>query len=230
MTKTKLFITLLFISFSSVAFSQSLGVNFALGFPQGEFKDNVDKLGYGIGAELILPTVKGSPVEWGANLIFINYGSETRRAPWSYTIPDLTVDVTRQNNLVALNGLIRIGTPTTLLKAYVDLMAGGQYLYTTTSVQSRSGSNQNQDVASDTNLDDWAFSYGGGPGIMFNVYSNETTNVMVDLKVRYLFGTKAEYLTEKDVEIDTQHGKVIYHPRKSKTDMLYAQLGVNISF
>ena len=65
---------------------------------------------------------------------------------------------------------------------------------------------------------------------MFSVYNQMGTNVMIDLKARYLFGTQAEYLSEGDVIIDTQRGTVTYNTRRSKTDILTAQLGVNISF
>lgn len=226
-TSTLTAIIVLLFSFSS--FSQNLGINFALGFPQGEFKDHVTRTGIGIGGEILFPAVAGSPVNWGFNLIFMNYGDETRRAPWSNTIPDLTVDVNRQNNLVAGHAVIRIAPPSPVFKPYLDLLAGGQYIWTQTSVKSRSSSN-NLDIASDQNFSDWAFSYGAGAGIMFSVYNQMGTNVMIDVKARYLFGTKAEYLTEGDVIVNTTNGTVKYNTRRSKTDILFAQIGVNLTF
>lgn len=230
MIKKTSILTLIFVSVMTISsFAQNLGINFALGFPQGEFKDNVSRTGLGIGGELLLPTVPGSPVNWGFNLIFMNYGDETRRAPWSYTIPDLTVDVNRQNNFVAGHAVIRIAPPSPLFKPYLDLMAGGKYIWTQTSVKSRSASN-NLDVASDENFSDWAFSYGGGAGIMFSVYNEMGTNVMIDIKARYLFGSTAQYLAEGDVVVNTTNGTVKYNTRRSKTDMLFAQIGVNLTF
>ncbi len=230
MLKNRSIYTSILVIFLTVApMAQNLGINFALGFPQGEFKDHVSRTGLGIGGELLFPTVAGSPVNWGFNLVFMNYGDETRRAPWSYTIPDLTVDVNRQNNLVAGHAVIRIAPPSPLFKPYLDLMAGGQYIWTQTSVKSRSSAT-NLDVASDQNFSDWAFSYGAGAGIMFSVYNEMGTNVMIDIKARYLLGTKAEYLTEGDVIVNTTNGTVQYNTRKSKTDLLFAQIGVNLTF
>ncbi len=213
--------------FSSQAIAQSFGINFTLGFPQGEFKDNLSRTGIGIGGELLFPTAPGVPVEWGFDLAFVNYGNETRRAPLSNTIPDLTVDVTRSNNIVLGHALIRIAPPSTLFKPYVELIAGGSYMYTQTSLLERFSG---KETISDQNFSDWAFSYGGGAGLMFTVYDQMGTRVMVDIKARYLMGTKAEYLTEGDVIINTQNATVSYNTRKSKTDILLAQIGVNLSF
>ena len=112
---------------------------------------------------------------------------------------------------------------------HLDLLAGGKYIWTQTSVKSRSSAS-NLDVASDQNFSDWAFSYGAGAGLMFSVYNEMGTNVMIDIKARYLFGSTAEYLGEGDVIVNTTNGTVKYNTRRSKTDMLFAQIGVNLTF
>ena len=45
--KTVLFLFLINISISA----QSVGLNFSLAFPQGDFKQNVDKVGFGLSLE-----------------------------------------------------------------------------------------------------------------------------------------------------------------------------------
>ena len=55
----------------------------------------------------------------------------------------------------------------------------------------------------------------------------EMVAIFLDLKVRYLFGSRAEYLKEGSVEVVGQH--VAYHPSKSKTDMLTIHAGVRIA-
>ncbi|MCK7522604.1 MAG: hypothetical protein MZV64_35425 [Ignavibacteriales bacterium] len=52
--------------------------------------------------------------------------------------------------------------------------------------------------------------------------------IYLDIKGRYLFGSKAEYLKEGSVQVIGQ--QVIYHPSKSKTDMITAHIGVRSSF
>jgi hypothetical protein len=81
-----LFFTLIYFGNS---FAQSAGINFTLAFPQGEFKDNVDRLGYGGSLQfLFFDPQPGLPVSFGLNLGYLNYGSESRREPFSSTIPD----------------------------------------------------------------------------------------------------------------------------------------------
>jgi hypothetical protein len=55
----------------------------------------------------------------------------------------------------------------------------------------------------------------------------EVGAIYLDLKGRYLFGSEAVYLKEGDVQING--AQVIYHPSKSKTDMLTVHAGVRIA-
>jgi hypothetical protein len=89
------------------------------------------------------------------------------------------------------------------------------------------------EIASTTNQSDIAFSYGGGGGVKVKVYQNEKDDgkllsVLIDLRVRYIFGGKAEYLKEGSVRI--QGGRAYYDTYKSKTDLLLGQLGVSVVF
>jgi hypothetical protein len=215
----------LFLSISATA--QNFGINFTMGFPQGELKQNVLREGFGIGGEVLFPTMANSPVEWGFDVAFLNYGNETRRAPLSNTIPDLTVDVNRSNNIIMAHALIRIAPPKGVFRPYLDLIAGGAYIYTQTTLTERFSGTEK---LTDENFKDWAFSYGVGAGFMFAIYNEGGTRVMIDLKARYLYGTQAEYLTEGDIIINTQNATVSYNTRRSKTDILLAQIGVNIGF
>ena len=204
-------------------YSQDAGINFILAFPQGEFKENIDRLGYGIGGEFMFLTPKpGSPFGIGLNVGFINYGSETRREPFSLTIPDVTVDVSRSNNLLNFHLMFRVAPHAGKLRPYLEGLIGGAYLFTETTIKSEG----NEEVASSTNFDDFAWNYGAGAGLMFEVYRNENdgTSFFIDLKARYLLGTEAEYLKEGSVVVE--NGQVTYEVSKSKTDLLTVQLGV----
>ena len=57
--KAKYFILILliFILLLNIkpSYSQDAGINFILAFPQGEFKENVDRLGFGIDGEFYVP-------------------------------------------------------------------------------------------------------------------------------------------------------------------------------
>jgi len=217
-------------------FGQSVGLNFSLAFPQGDFKDNLKTFGWGGSAEGLLPL--HPVVGVGVNVGFYNYGSETRNEPWSYTIPDVTMEVSRSNNIANLHIFMRLSPPMTTFKPYVDLLAGGSYLWTETSVYSQNNNN-NEPIASTNNMDDFAWSYGVGAGFMFKVLDMPSeqegmdSELFIDLKVRHLWGSEAMYLTRGDIEINNSNPVkpiVIYHARKSATDLLTAHLGVIVLF
>ena len=218
-----LLITLIFIATGSTIFAQSAGINFTLAFPQGEFKDNINRLGYGGSLQfLIFNPTSVMPASLGLNVGYINYGSESRRSPFSYTNPDVTVDVDRTNNLVNFHLLFQVISPTGSVRPYVEGLFGGSYLFTETSIKSRG----NEEVASSTNFDDFAWNYGAGGGVMILLTDEieEINSLFLDLKVRYLFGSEAEYLKEGSVIID--NGNVTYNVSKSKTDLITLNIGV----
>ena len=209
---------------------QSAGGNLMLGFPQGEFKDNIDRLGFGLSGEVLFfnPSER-LPFGFGLNVGYMNYGSESRQEPFSLTIPDVIVDVDRSNNLVNFHLLFQIAPPAGDVRPYGELLFGGAYLFTETSINSRG----TEEVASNTNFDDFAWNYGVGGGVLINIYSPEQPEenfyaLFLDLKVRYLFGTEAEYLKEGSVTIE--NGTAYYDVSKSKTNLLTAQLGVMVYF
>ncbi len=229
----KRFAALLLISvlvFAVEISAQSAGGGLMLGFPQGEFKDNINRLGFGVsGQALFFNPSEETPFGFGLDIGYLNYGSESREEPFSRTIPDVYVDVNRTNNLVNFHLLFHISPPSGTVRPYLELLFGGAYLFTETSIKSRG----DEEVASSTNFDDFAWNYGAGGGLLINLYSPENSEgnfeaLFLDLKVRYLFGTEAEYLKEGSIVI--QNGNAYYDVSKSKTDLLFAQLGVMVSF
>ena len=216
--------TLIIIATGSTVFAQSGGINFTLAFPQGEFKDNVDRLGFGGSLQFLFFDPKPEmPVSFGLNFGYINYGSESRKEHFSYTIPDVFVDVDRTNNLVNFHLLFQIISPTGAIRPYAEGLFGGSYIFTETSINSR----DYDEVASSTNFDDFAWSYGVGGGFIVLLTENlgdEVGSLFLDLKARYLFGSEAEYLKEGSVSVE--NGRVAYDVSKSKTDLLQIHLGV----
>jgi hypothetical protein len=210
------------------SFAQSGGINFTLAFPQGEFKDNIDRLGFGGSLQFLFFDPKPElPVSFGINLGFLNYGSESRREPFSHTIPDVTVDVDRSNNLVNFHLLFQIIPASGTFRPYAEGLFGGSYIFTETSIKSRG----TEEVASSTNFDDFAWSYGAGGGFILLLSDNIGEGIgslYLDLKARYLFGSEAEYLKEGSVKI--QNSRVTYDVTKSKTDLLQIHLGVTAYF
>lgn len=223
------FIALLFIAGGTqTTFAQGqAAAHLMLALPQGEFRQNVDNIGFGGSGELVWTPGPIPIFGIGIDASYMVYGNETRRAPFSETIPDVTVDVTRTNNLASAHILFKIQSPIGSIRPYADLLFGGSYLFTQTSINSTYG---DKEVVSDLNFSDWAWSYGFGAGILIKVSEAAGQKIYIDLKGRYLFGTNAEYLKEGSVQIDQNTGKVTYWVSESKTDRITIDLGVMFQF
>lgn len=231
MLRSKINLLFLFILLAaSTNYAQTLSGNFMLGLPQGEFKDNVDKLGYGLQLQGTLSTPGVfTPFTIGASVGFMVYGSESRKAPLSNTIPDLTVDVDRSYNLANFHLLALVSPLDGPVRPYVEGLVGGSYIFTTTDVK---GENNDENFASSTNFDDFAFSYGFDGGILINLVPGLGVgpDIYLDLKARYLLGSESEYLTEGSVVINPANAAVTYYPKKSTTDLLSIHIGVAAYF
>jgi len=74
MYKTRLTFLLFIFGFAINSFAQSAGLNFTLGFPSGEFKDNVKRTGFGISGQFIFFNPQEAlPFSAGLNVGFLNY-------------------------------------------------------------------------------------------------------------------------------------------------------------
>lgn len=219
----RLFTLLLIIIASFTCLNaQQAGFFLTMGFPTGEFKDNLDRIGVGIEGEALF--FRTGPAQMGIHFGYLNYGSETRRERFSTTIPDVFVDVDRTNNIVNFHLLFNIAPSFGPVTPYAEGLFGGSYIFTETKIDS-----WDDEVASTTNFDDWAWSYGAGAGVLIHLFSNPfegSAELLLDLKVRYLYGTEAEYLKEGSVRL--VNGYAYYDVEKSKTDMITASLGVTI--
>ncbi|MFQ5631598.1 MAG: outer membrane beta-barrel protein [bacterium] len=213
----------------------SAGVNFLVGVPKGEFRDNIDNQGFGLGGHVGYHFGQ-SPFMAGLDLGFMIYGSETRKERFSTTIPDVTVDVETTNNIFLGHFLLRMQAPHGTFRPYIDGVIGMHYLFTETDIRDENDI-FDETIASSTNQEDVAFSYGTGGGLLFQVHKanpNEVgekkklQEVLIDFRVRYLFGSESEYL--KKGSIRREGGAVIYDVITSRTDILNVRLGVVFVF
>ncbi len=204
--------------------AQTVGGSFVIGLPQGEFKQKVDNIGFGLQVHgtLFTPSVR-SPFTVGLNLGYMVYGNESSTRPLSEYIPDVFVDVNRTNNIANFHLLFQVSPFFGDVRPYAEGLFGGAYLFTTTKVESR---NSNQNVFESTNFDSYAWSYGFGGGLLIKLMgpSGSMSNLFLDLKARYMYGTETEYLKEGSVTI--VNGRAYYDVQKSKTDLLTLHVGV----
>jgi hypothetical protein len=228
----------LFLLVTPVTKAQYLqaGANFMVGSPQGEFSDNVENTGFGVDGfgGVLIPN---SPFMVGADFGFLIYGNETRKEPFSTTIQDVTVNVETSNNIVLGHLFLRLQAPVGAIRPYMDGLVGFNYLFTRTSIKNENG--VGEEIASSTNFDDTAFSYGAGGGLQIRVYDGTVkrqkegkkdalSGVFLDFKVRYLVGGEAEYL--KEGSIARENGEITYSVDHSKTDLLTFHLGAILTF
>jgi len=210
-------------------------VGLLLGFPQGEFRDHVPNLGIGLSGTVGI-RFPNSPVVIGGDLGFLIYGHEQRREIISPTIPDVEVRVVTSNNILQGNLFLRLQPGTGVVRPYFDGLIGFKYLFTETEIRNVYWGDDA--IAESINLGDVAFGYGIGFGITIRAVDRtqaklETgegpVGILIDLRLRYLMGTEADYLKKGSIERD-RSGTVIYDIHTSRTDFLLPFVGISFVF
>jgi len=233
--KFNVFLVFVILSLVSLGYTQEsfqASANFSLGFPQNEFKDNVNQIGFS-GVGHFVYSFRNSPLSMGLSLGYLNYGSETREESFSIMVPDVYVNVTTTNNIFLCHFLFRVQPQKGRLRPYLDGLIGLNYLYTNTSVLSQSASEDNP-IARTNIYNDLVFSYGAGGGLMIAVLSTKKKKregffvMYIDLAARYLKGGRAEYL--KKGSIHMENDQVLYDVNRSTTDLVTGYIGVSFSF
>lgn len=210
--KKLLFILILIPIFTAIhqpllAQELNAGLNLQVVYPQNEFSESIETLGFGINLNGMYRFPQ-SPFGLGLDFNFINFGRDTRDEP---LIPDLTVRVENEYNLA--QGLIaaRVQSPDGVLRPFAEGLAGFNYFYTQTSIENRRGQSE-EPIATDTNFEDWGFAWGGGGGFMIRVFDRRGSENLtpenplaagyINLGMRYLNGSEAEYLREGSIIVD----------------------------
>jgi hypothetical protein len=200
--------------------------SFTMGFPQGEFGDNVDDTGLGMTAGFNY-RIGHSPVLIGGSFGFLQYGSVSRLAPLGPDIPDVIVEVDTNNNILMAHFLVRyeFGRLEARVKPYAEGLVGIHYLWTQTSID-----DSDDDDFATTNFDDTTGSFGAGGGVLIGLYHAPigAFNIDLDLGVRFMAGGEARYLTEGSIIRD--NGNVTYLVSESDTHIITTNFGVIFSF
>lgn len=216
-----------FICLTETAQAQNFqaGIDFTTVFPVGEFRDNVDNNGYGVGGQFLYGLGK-SPVFIGADLGVVVYGSQSRREILSPSIPELRLKVTTNNNIAWTHFLVRLQSRQGRVRPYAEGLIGVKYLFTDTSI---SDDFSDETIASDTNFSDTTFSAGVGAGVqVLLAKTGKRSDISLDTRVRYMVGGDADYL--KKGSIVRTPGGVFFDVLSSRTDTVTLQVGVTFRF
>jgi hypothetical protein len=206
-------------------------LNFLMGYPQNEFRRNIDRTFYGLSGEFFFHFPR-SPLAVGISLEYLNYGSERRVEPLSPDIPDVLVDVTTRNSLFSTAAVFRLSPVEGAIRPYIEALVGFNYLFTYTSVSD--DGDWSEDIATTTNFDDWSLTYGAGAGAVIRALDIRSQggrslfSLHMEAGVRYCRGRAAEYLRQGAIRRD--HGSLWYEPVISDTDLLKTHLGLVFRF
>lgn len=211
--------------------------SFIVAQPTGAFYDNLGRAG--VGGNLYLGLgFNQSPFAIGIDFSFAIYGSNTQTVPFSRTIRSVTVDVTTTNNFVQPHLVLRLQQPEGIVRPYLDGLVGFKYLFTETRIRDEDRFD-NDEIASSTNFDDVAFSYGAGAGLDVRLYRFRSTEpkgpraLYLKLGAQYLLGGEAEYLREGELEDLNDNGVIDdtdLDIRRSRTNTFIPQIGVALTF
>lgn len=222
------------LAFLPAAYAQptSGGANLVVAVPQGSFADRLDDVGLGLSGAFV-HHIAGTHIGIGLEGTFVTYGHERIRERFgSGALGRVDVDVVTTNNIALGHLVLRLQPPSGTFRPYADALVGLAYLFTESRIEDVDY-DDDRDIASSTNFDDAAFSYGLGGGVMARVYEGQDDGrpfeVFVDARLRYLFGGEAKYLREGDIEADAD-GDPIFRYTESRTDVLLPQLGLTIRF
>lgn len=195
-----------------------------LGVPVGEFQDFID-FGGGLGGFFLANFDRAGSLGLRVDGMFIVYGNETVRRPFSETIPRVTVDVTTNNFFVSL-GVGPQWTPVTgRVRPYLFGTVGFSYFATESSVSGGAGFTP---FAQSTNFDDVTYALAGGGGLAIRLSSGRTP-VSLDLGAHYLRHGETRYLREGGIE-ELSDGSVLISPIQSTTNMVLFKIGVAFGF
>ena len=207
------------------------GASLVLGIPQSQFRRNVDGVGGGLVGYLTFAPEE-QPLSIGLQVTFINYGSQdTKDIIYGPTV-SVRGKVTTDNNILSVHLIGRLQPNSGSLRPPPEGLLGWNDLFTRTAVTDEETS---ESTESNTDLNDNAFSYGGGGGVLIRLSGPDEENPdnlakgwFLSFGARYMFGGKAKYL--KEGSIRRENNTLIYSTLESTTDLFIFSVGVSYHF
>ncbi len=209
--------------------AQSLGGSLLYGGTSGEFSKFLKSAG-GLNLEYssLIPSSKTS-MNYGFDISYLVYGYVNERSSIRTKDGYMDVDKSRTNSIAKLHGFLRAMGPDKIIRPYVEMIFGCSMFSSTSSVTEHYSG---EELSSNWDKNNWAWSVGAGGGVLVKAFEPKTLNylidcVYIDLRYRYLAGSRTSYLREQDITVDND-GKIVFSPTRSKTDMYLISMGVQV--
>jgi hypothetical protein len=230
-------------------------VNLNMGIPMEDFANTTSSLPFGFTMNVLYQPNTRAPFQFGGGLAFLSAGSRTINKNLTAdillgtTVIDqlvIPLEFKIRNNIVNGHAMIRIQPSFGAVRPYLDIVGGFNYFWTNTSLYDRSDQNyfttdDKNRIFSKSQASDITWSAGGGVGLMARL--NE--QMFLNFSATYMFGGQVDYYDKDqiaawDIELNTsvvpsnvesvslQGNDVNINalPKRSKTDMLMAQIGI----
>jgi len=200
------------------------GFGILIGAPVGDFAENVEAAG-GFSAHLDV-ALRQSIFSVGGEIAYLTYGSTSRDAPLSPTIPEIVVTVNTNHTMFLMHGRLRAQRRSGRLRPYADGLLGFTYIATKSSIEDFGSCVET--ICSSlgaTNLDDFTWSLGGGAGVQIG-FGPPPDRFRLDLSLRYLAGGEANYLKEGAIRVEGD--QAFFDVSRSRTSMVTLYIGLAI--
>jgi hypothetical protein len=217
-------LALLTLTISTKTNSQpSVAFNFTTSFPMNEFSTYNNTTGFGGSMELFFfSPAQRVPFGFGFELSYTGYGLQWLVDPY---YDELVLSANKANNVTTGLLVFQLAPHAGSMRPYMETVFGGSYIFSLTEFEHYDYS------TSALWVDDWTWNYGAGIGIKFLTDGDPFYNsgsMYLDFKVRYLFGTSANYLDRESVVL---YGDIVeYSLSESTTDVITASIGFYLFF
>ena len=231
-------------------------IGLELGIPMKEFADSTNAIGFGFGGGVMYQPSNKVPLLIGGDLGFLVYGSNTQRQTLYANITAGTTIIDQlsmplkfetTNSMFNMHLRMRLQAPTTIIRPYVDGVAGFNSMFTSTSLYDESEQHyfstaDDPLITSSTESADVTYQIGYGGGILIDLVDN----LHLNLQANYLYGGNISYFDANktdnwDISLsstslsspsnlsssDLNFNAV---PTTSKSDMLLFLLSVSFDF
>lgn len=198
----------------------NVGLGLQGGIPANEFRDTAsDLFGFGLGGSIFV-NLGESPFNLGIDGGYMIYGKKTVDTQVKVDGYWEDAEFVRNNNIVHGHLALRIRPFFTEFPVvpYFDAMIGFRHLYT----RSKIHIDGFDEPETNTELYDWAFSYGGAAGVFIKL----SPEIAINARLLYQIGSEAKFVTPDDIDVFPD-GSATYHVRYSKTDMFIPHIGIS---